>query len=247
MFATLFGKLNRTSRNGVRSRQLEVETLEGRAVPSALATLVPSAAGVDWPSPPAGQVRELGGTIDPSGNVTVLGGARGGVDMDPLGGGTIDPSGNATVLVGPGGTEEVPARANLLGGKIGDGMNDGDDFVGTLGGKVGASTNPVEDFVGILGGKIGDGMNDGDDFAGRTLQAIFGSGGGGLGGDHEPRGVNPLGGETIGVDKGGTGLPGTSRTGEEMPALNRTGEEMPALYAGVSELTTIKPTGGPLD
>ncbi|MBI3407935.1 MAG: hypothetical protein HY040_06210 [Planctomycetes bacterium] len=70
MFATLLQNLSRKSRNVPRSRRLEVETLEGRSVPSALGTLVRPAVAADWPPPPVTQahVRETlmgGGRVDP--------------------------------------------------------------------------------------------------------------------------------------------------------------------------------------
>src|SRR5262249_47695974 len=121
MFAALLRKLSRRSRNGSRSRRLEVEALEGRWVPSGLGALVGSAPGVEPPpSPPgASPVRELeplaggaiitisvpSGAVDPSGDVTPLAGAT----VDPntegppptvggnnglLGGATVDPNGD---------------------------------------------------------------------------------------------------------------------------------------------------------
>lgn len=71
MFASLLQNLSRKSRNVPRSRRLELETLEGRCVPSALATLVRPAVAAEWPPPPVTQthVREMfmgGGTrVDP--------------------------------------------------------------------------------------------------------------------------------------------------------------------------------------
>jgi hypothetical protein len=85
MFASFFGKLNHTSRNGARSRQLEVETLEARSVPSTFATLVDAVGTGAWSPAPARQVREMvvdGAMVHPSGNATVQGGAMGDVTAD---------------------------------------------------------------------------------------------------------------------------------------------------------------------
>ena len=83
MFATFFGKVNRTSRNSARSRQLEVETLEARCVPSTFQTLVDDAAGrAAWSAAPVKHVREVvigGAMAQPSDHVTVEGGNPGGV------------------------------------------------------------------------------------------------------------------------------------------------------------------------
>lgn len=86
MFATLLRKLGHTSRNGSRPRQLQVEALEARAVPSASAAPVLSAPGADWEPPPGGShVREmapLGGST-----ITIIvtsGAAEAGGDVSPL-------------------------------------------------------------------------------------------------------------------------------------------------------------------
>src|SRR5262245_33281855 len=83
MFASFFGKLKRTSRNGTRSRHVEVETLEARCVPSTFQTLVDDAAGrAAWSAAPVKHVREMsvdGATAQPSDHVTVEGGNPGGV------------------------------------------------------------------------------------------------------------------------------------------------------------------------
>jgi hypothetical protein len=151
MFATLLRKLRPSSRNGSRSRQLEVEALEGRFVPSTLGTLVRSAADVvKPPSPPGGShVRELeplggstiaivasGGALDPSGDVTPLAG-------NPLmeGGGTgsgrhAASSGDAGLLSDKatpilfrhsagGGTVGPNASSALFSAWSGDGDDDG--------------------------------------------------------------------------------------------------------------------------
>jgi hypothetical protein len=120
MFASLF---QNTRQLPARSARLTVETLEGRAVMSTLPGLASPVLTAAWPPPPPAQaqVREMqlgGGTVDPSGDVTLQGGARAGVDMAVPAGHIFGAYDDVSVAGTRRAGEEVPALAGGAGGGV---------------------------------------------------------------------------------------------------------------------------------
>lgn len=74
MLQTIMNSLSRKPHTARRSMRLEVESLEGRDMPSALAGSVAAV----WPPPPPAQVSvvALGGRVDPGGASGVLCGSE---------------------------------------------------------------------------------------------------------------------------------------------------------------------------
>ncbi len=130
MFASFFGKLNRTSRNTARSRRLELETLEARSVPSTVTTLVNESSTTGWCPPAVRQVREM------------VVGARAGVDTHPVLCPKVDPGAQALPIGGNGPGDEIPAHT-IFCAKLAPGTQAtalGNDYAATLGGKIADAT-----------------------------------------------------------------------------------------------------------
>ena len=149
MFETIFDSMNCKYGAARRSTRLEVESLEGRDMPSTLASdwpPPPTALAAVWPPPPPAKISmvDLGGTVDPLGS---------GAGINPsaqlLGGGTgINPSaqllgGGAGINPGAqllGGGAGINPSAQLLGGAPGINPSaehfDSDAMVQVLGGGV---------------------------------------------------------------------------------------------------------------